>query len=208
MRPAQGIKNPFIRDWKRNFFADAGKRIASIPFLRNLIEYTRGESDQEFLKLTSLLHWKMNSAAIKQKELDGIYHRLFGGNGNYVDSEESVVEMILATARSYLEEAPRLDAAFERKIVLSIAIRIAAERFMVERIDDEVFMEDLGANQSPKLLRRFKDDFPAETGAVDVIQRVLLMTPENIHLNSFMYEPIVDMSDDHLRRLMSRVIAL
>jgi len=30
---------------------------------------------------------------------------------------------------------------------------------------------------------------------------VMLMTPENIHLNSFMYEPIVDMNDDQLRRL-------
>jgi hypothetical protein len=27
------------------------------------------------------------------------------------------------------------------------------------------------------------------------------MTPENIHVNSFMYEPIVDMSDDNLRKL-------
>ena len=27
------------------------------------------------------------------------------------------------------------------------------------------------------------------------------MTPENIHLNSFMYEPIIDMSDEHLKKL-------
>ena len=34
------------------------------------------------------------------------------------------------------------------------------------------------------------------------------MTPENIHLNSFMYEPIVDMSDEHLRKLCREVVAL
>ena len=34
------------------------------------------------------------------------------------------------------------------------------------------------------------------------------MTPENIHLNSFMYEPIVDMSNDHLKRLYERVVGL
>lgn len=27
------------------------------------------------------------------------------------------------------------------------------------------------------------------------------MTPENIHINSFMYEPILDLSDSHLKRL-------
>ena len=30
------------------------------------------------------------------------------------------------------------------------------------------------------------------------------MTPENIHLNSFMYEPILDMSDQHLRDLYKK----
>ena len=34
------------------------------------------------------------------------------------------------------------------------------------------------------------------------------MTPENIHLNSFMYEPIMDMSDEHLRQLYSDVLNL
>jgi hypothetical protein len=34
------------------------------------------------------------------------------------------------------------------------------------------------------------------------------MTPENIHLNSFMYEPILDMSDDRLRSLFRKVQAL
>ena len=33
------------------------------------------------------------------------------------------------------------------------------------------------------------------------MDRVNLMTPENIHLNSFMYEPILDMSGEHLCRL-------
>jgi hypothetical protein len=31
------------------------------------------------------------------------------------------------------------------------------------------------------------------------------MTPEHIHVNSFMYEPILDMADDHLRRLYQDV---
>jgi hypothetical protein len=34
------------------------------------------------------------------------------------------------------------------------------------------------------------------------------MTPENIHLNTFMYEPILDMSDEHLRKLYKSVVAL
>ena len=34
------------------------------------------------------------------------------------------------------------------------------------------------------------------------------MTPENIHLNSFMYEPILDMSNHHLKELFKKVNGL
>ena len=35
---AFGIRNPFLRDWKNSFFTNAKKRVASISFMRNLIE--------------------------------------------------------------------------------------------------------------------------------------------------------------------------
>ncbi|MDP3872872.1 MAG: hypothetical protein Q8Q80_09420 [Methyloversatilis sp.] len=53
LEPAAGIKNVFTKDWKGAFFKDAMKKIASISFIRNLIEYTRGEADPEFVKLRS-----------------------------------------------------------------------------------------------------------------------------------------------------------
>ena len=34
------------------------------------------------------------------------------------------------------------------------------------------------------------------------------MTPESIHLNSFMYEPIIDMSDWALKQLYENVLNL
>jgi len=34
------------------------------------------------------------------------------------------------------------------------------------------------------------------------------MTPENIHINSFMYEPILDMSNEHLKQLYKNVSSL
>lgn len=209
MKPAQGIRNPFIKDWKRNFFADPSKRIASIPFLRNLIEYTDGNQDGDFLRLTSLLHWKPDSAAITQENLDEAYNRLFSEDETYPGGDEPVTDMIIRTADSCINGNPGFGGIeFHDKIVLSIAIRVAAERFMAERIDDEEFLHGLGGNPTSKLLERFEQDFGNEKTALDVIRSVLLMTPENIHLNSFMYEPIVDMSDEHLKRLYRQVKGL
>jgi hypothetical protein len=64
----------------------------------------------------------------------------------------------------------------------------------------------IDSNQTPRLLEKFKGIFPAELAAIGAIQRVI--PPENIHLNSCMYEPIIDMSDEHLRKLYAEVLAL
>ena len=41
-----------------------------------------------------------------------------------------------------------------------------------------------------------------------IINEVNLMTPESIHLNSFMYEPIIDMSNWTLKKLYKDVLNL
>ena len=97
---------------------------------------------------------------------------------------------------------------FENKIVLAIAIRLAAEKFMVTKINDPAFVAGIDSNQTPRLLKKFRELFSAEVATINVLQQVVLMTPENIHLNSFMYEPILDMSDGHLRKLYGEVTAL
>ena len=206
IRRAQGIKNPFVNDWKVNFFTDRNKRIASIPFLRNMIEYTTGPSNADYETLTALVHWKSQSVSITQGDLDQIFRSLFGGSECVNDRHVSVVRLIEQAADSCMRD--RSDdhgVSFERKIVLAIAVRIVAERFMVQKIGDPAFVDSITANQSQILLKRFATDFVQDTHAVQVMKRVVLMTPEQIHLNSFMYEPIVDMSDEHLRDLYREV---
>ncbi len=70
---------------------------------------------------------------------------------------------------------------------------------MVAKINDAAFVSTIDSNQTPKLLTKFRSKFSADVDTIDGLHQVILMTPENIHLNSFMYEPILDMSDDHLR---------
>lgn len=203
---AAGIKNPFIKDFKPNFFTDPAKRVAAIPFIRNLLEYTRGEDDADYIKLTSLLHWKADTATISQADLDQIFNSLFGTSGQWSSPSDAVVEMIIAQADANAGDGGSLNLS--SKITLSIAIRIAAEKHMLEKIDDAEWLNSVRANQTPQLLARYKKDFPSEVEAIRTIDAVVLMTPEHIHVNSFMYEPILDMSEEHLARLLSDVKAL
>ena len=198
LNKAAGIQNVFVNDWKPKFFTDPKKMIASIPFMRTLIEFTRGDQDQSVFKLTSLLHWKSDSAGITEAELVGVYNSLFGGSGSSEDGTKPVVELIHQHAKAYLTATAGIN--FEHKIVLSIAIRLQAEKYMVDKINDPAFAASIKSNQTPKLLAEFKKRHSADDATIRTIERVILMTPENIHLNSFMYEPILDMSDEEADR--------
>lgn len=204
---AKGIENVFVNDWKKHFFDDERKRIASIPFIRNLIEYMREDTDPDFLTLTSLVHWKADTEKILESELDKIFKNLFSGNGAVAPNPaKSVAISIRDEAEKCLAENAGVN--FENKIILSMAIRLGAEQFMIEKIHDDAFVAGIRKNQTRILLNKYEQMFGAAIETVKVLERVALMTPANIHLNAFMYEPIVDMSDEHLKKLYTDVKTL
>jgi hypothetical protein len=200
---AVGVKNPFINDFKLKFFEDGMKRAACIPFIRNILEYTKGESDPDYLKLTSLLHWKSDTASITQQELDSIFSKTFGGAGVWPSSGDSIVDLVIEHADLALKADEGVN--FENKIVMSIAIRLLSERHMVTELADPDFTDNIQANQTQALFKAYKNRGHGSAETREVLDAVVLMTPENIHVNSFMYEPIIDMSDAHLRRLYTDV---
>ena len=205
--PAAGIKNIFANDWKLHFFDDARKRVAAISFVRNIVEYTRGEEDPDFATLTSLLHWRDDSSSITHGDLDAVYRRVFSDPGKaWPHGSQAVIDTISAEAEACLKAPEGIN--FENKNVLAIAIRLEAEKHMLAKIGDASFVSSIAANQTARLLRRYRTLLDVTVDAIRVLDEVALMTPENIHLNSFMYEPIVDMSDDHLRDLYGRIVGL
>ncbi|MFX1521571.1 MAG: phage infection protein [Promethearchaeota archaeon] len=205
-KQATGIKNVFVKDWKPNFFSEPRKMVASIPFIRNLIEYQSGDQDSNYKKLTSLLHWRSDTAAIIRSDLAAIYNSVFNASGISTNGSNPVVDLIKSEADECLGTSNGIN--LENKIVLSIAIRLFAEKFMVEKINDDEFVANITSNQTTKLLDKFKELYSGDTESIEIIKRVVLMTPENIHLNSFMYEPIVDMSEEHLKKLYRDVLTL
>ena len=202
---AVGVRNVF-GGWKKLFFTNSKIKIASIPFLRNLIEMTVGGADPNYQTLTALLHLKAGSDTITVGDLDAIFIATCRASGSSADTAKPVLDLLTEEAKACLTGPLGLN--LENKIVLAIAIRVAAERFMINKIGDPPFVAAITSNQTPVLIKRFKTDFPAEQEAISALDQVSLMTPENIHVNSFMYEPIIDMADDHLQRLYRRVEAL
>ena len=181
--------------------------IAMIPFVRNLAEYC-GYPD-EFIILTHLLHIKPNHEKLLVKDLLKIFSKILNGQdfSNEIQGDQPVIPLILETANGIADNAETaLD--LEKKIVLSIAIRLRAELYMIGVINDEGWVSNIQNNQTGRLTKRFKSIVEGKEEyieSIELMDRVNLMTPENIHLNSFMYEPILDMSSEHLSKLYKEV---
>ena len=88
---------------------------------------------------------------------------------------------------------------------MSIATRLLAEEFMqLSLLGDNNHNE----NQTRYLYNKYKETFPEKTSEIDILKRVNLITPENIHLNSFMYEPILDTDIGELKNLYQAIKTL
>lgn len=181
--------------------------VASIPFVRNLLEYTVGCEDNDYDMLTSLLHIKQNSSDVTRGDLGRVYSRVFSDTLNFGDSSGTVLAMMYDLAEDIAKDYSSA-INLENKIVLSMVIRLKAEEYMIEAINDSEKIGTIRKNQTFELFRMYKEGWTDTDESVQTLGQVNLMTPENIHLNSFMYEPILDMSDDHLKRLYTDVIAL
>lgn len=95
----------------------------------------------------------------------------------------------------------------ENKITMAIAIRQHAERYMVYRINDDTKTDATPKDQTRWLRTQitFDRNNPDDAEREKIIDRVLIITSENIHINSFMYEPIIDVSLDELVNLYEDV---
>jgi hypothetical protein len=172
--------------------------VSLIAFVRNLIEYSESDICPDYLTLTSCLHKKDNSDGLTANDIFNIYkERLVKLNEKTIPfSDENLIQLILKTADSISIEVNVDEILLENKISLAIAIRLKAEEYLISNLP-EVNLNDITSNQTQALNKHYRDKFP-ESNSLETLDKVTLMTPENIHINAFMYEPLLDMSVYHL----------
>lgn len=188
--------------------------VASIPFVRNLIEYTEGDDNEDYLTLTSVLHYKENTRKITLKQIQDIFNKYWFKKESTtfaVDRESESVYDILIQESEKITDIEKLE--IENKLILSMAIRLIGEEYMQNKIISDVANgKDIlkgifsNKNQSAWLIKEYKKHINDD--AMNTLEIVAMITPENIHLNSFMFEPILDMSLKHLYKIYYDVKAL
>lgn len=179
--------------------------IASVPFYRNICDYSQRSEESD--KLTCLLHIKtepINTQTVRLSELWEIIN-CFLSDIPFVGTDAGYYETLhrLAAATVAVDHD---EISLENKLLVAIAVRLKAEEFLREKLVEHGIPYAVRKDQTRKWFNLAKDHLSSEERGV--IEEVLLITPENIHLNSFMFEPLIDISDWILKDLYIRVSAL
>lgn len=167
--------------------------ISSIPFVRNIIEMTSGTKDSRYIKLTSMLHYKKDTEEIKLDDIAKIYNELF--NKKIIKTDVKYIKFLLELADQISENK---NEDLESKIVLSIATRVLLDKYMITKIDNWNIIEQFKGCQTGKMFEYCKEHELLSEPEVLLTQKILIVTSDNIHVNSFMYEPLIDLRNDEL----------
>ena len=200
LKKAEDVRNPL-----KNWLAHLDNRkiiIPAIPFTRNIIEYVGKENDPDLKILASLLHYRSNTKDICFNELKNIFNKIFTDKCfKNINDDENMLKLILSESDKCLDAEDY--AKLENKIILSIAIRLKAEQYMRNKIKQKTDSE-----KDEMLTYDLFEQYTIEhknSRNLELLDSVNLMIPDNIHLNSFMYEPIFDMSASHLKDLYRKI---
>ncbi|GLQ36308.1 hypothetical protein GCM10007939_25920 [Amylibacter marinus] len=210
------IRSPFQK-WKKRI-NEPTIQIALIPFIRNLIEYSQGtkiESGDDgadrvenptYQTLTRMLHFKEQSETLTIGDYKTVFDHVLE-NCSLPDEnlDKSILEYIFETADACLDAPDGIN--LEHKIVLSIATRIWAERYMIEKLRETDEHYEFSTKQTGEIVPDYVTAYNNQKEHIRLARRVALITPANIHINAFMYEPILDMGFDELKGLYSEVKA-
>ena len=92
--------------------------------------------------------------------------------------------------------------ALENKILFSIGIRLNLETIF-NKYDQTLINSELSLGEELNAVKSNldKDD-------IKLISKAIISIPEFIHLNSFMYEPLVDIATNRLKKIYDETINL
>lgn len=187
--------------------------IALIPLVRNLIEYKEGIQSEDYNVLTTLLHQQEDTKNINFKSIILIFQKYI--NSKYIPNNIDENSKILQSLFAHCDEIRNNNKRIEHKLILAMGIRHKAEYFIIETlkniIGENSLTEELKNCESNQtrflfnLYNKTSSQFHTLTKYIDTLEKVNIVTPENIHLNSFMYEPIMDMDITELLDLYKNI---
>lgn len=173
--------------------------IFAIPFLRNIEELTgeKNNDNEKYKTLCKYLHYRAETKYITLEEIKNILLCDAKIEINNIDLTNNYLDEIVKEIREILSNNKLSETSFMEKIILSIFLRIFNERFIYNKLLEQKIKIDIQKHWS--CIGKYKEQkhfFSADE--ISLIEKINIIAPSFIHINAFMYEPLIDIGMDEL----------
>lgn len=168
-----------VQSKKELFFA--------IPYLREAKMILQDNNEI----LNACLHYKEKTLKLILKDIMNLFPKKIkldiDPNLFYLDELENVLSSIKMTNNYDLVE----------KTIYSIGCRVFLEQKIIQKNFD--LIKDVNENQFAYIIKKYHNQLNEKV--LELAERVSISTPEFIHGNAFMYEPLIDIDGFYLKEL-------
>lgn len=193
----------FLKDFVKNA-ENSYDAIALIPLAREITVLKNDQNSHEYRKFfNNLLHIKKEGKDIFMHEvIEKVAQELTKNETkmkNVFDIQELESSYYQYMLEKHCKERPQGDL-LSYKMFLAIQSRLLLEDLLIN--GDDKMLEKISKNQTRELINERKEQNVLSDTALSLCRRVQLYSPEFIHFNAFMYEPLIDVCPKQLEKLV------
>lgn len=180
--------------------------ISLLPFIRNIEQLKNGAECDRFILLSKYLHYCAETENLDLSQLGEILIEYKFKLPTDLEEHKYIVQLE-SVCRDILQNTKIEETDLSAKLVLGIGIRVFSDRFMWLKYNEKFGMApdfDSKKSISRKLFNAIKEFL--DNDEASMLNTAMTIAPSFIHVNSFMYEPLIDIGTAKLKETITKLI--
>lgn len=193
-------------NYKKDAATDKSAWATMIPFARNIVEFQHDKTHDDYKELTRALHTMSSNVTVG--DIQQCLQSIISVTDTLFDESLNIHEAIILHAK---EVASDTSDGFSLKdnLVLAIGTRLCIERYIISKISKEDYRNAVNKERdlTRKLLILYSNNCsdPKKQTLSKMFNKAAAIVDGTIHINSFMYEPLVDIGTWEMKKMFNEI---
>ena len=193
-------------NYKKDAATDKSAWVTMIPFARNIVEFQHGKSHDDYKELTKALHTINNDVTIE--DIQQYLQSIISVANTPFDKSLNIYKAIIMHAKKVTTTTSD-GFSLKDNLVLAIGTRLCIERYIINKISEEDYRNAVSRERdlTRKLLILYSNNCsdPNKPTYLKMFNKAAAIVDGAIHINSFMYEPLVDIGTWEMKKMFNEI---
>lgn len=193
-------------NYKRDAATDKSAWVTMIPFARNIVEFQYGKTHGDYKELTKALHTMSSDVTVG--DVQQCLQSIISVTDTPFNESLNIHEAIILHAKEVAADASD-GFSLKDNLVLAIGTRLCIERYIISKISEEDYRNAVSKERdlTRKLLVLYSNNCsdPNKQTFSKMFNKAAVIVDGTIHINSFMYEPLVDIGTWEMKKMFTEI---